>query len=85
MADVERVWLVERTVDDGKLLRLVYATPDGDRVWTRQRSLHGGGEVTAAREVDADRLDPVEDPETRERYRREVDRVRADHDPDDPV
>lgn len=83
----ERVWLVERSVDDRDLVTLVYATPDGARVRRRQlSSAHlSGTEVTAAMRVEEDQLTPIEDPATRERYAIEVDRIRADHDPDDEV
>jgi len=36
-------------------------------------------------DVDADRFEPVEDPETVERYAGEADRVAADNDPDDEI
>jgi hypothetical protein len=41
--------------------------------------------VTAAKDVDPDNLEPVEDPETRDRYAAEADRVASDHDPDDEI
>jgi hypothetical protein len=84
-ADV-RCWLVERTYSDRGLVSLVYATPDGDRVLRRQRApaaLREAGGVTAATTVDADALDPVADPDLRERYATEAARVADRHDPDD--
>jgi hypothetical protein len=85
MGETVRCWLVEREYDDRGLLRLVYATPGGSRHLRRERSAAIGGEVTAAVEVEEDRLHPVEDGELRERYAAEVDRVRARHEPDDPI
>lgn len=81
-----RCWLVERDYDDKGLVRLVYASEDGSRRLLRERSsnmLAGG--VDAAIEADPDRLDPVADPETRERYAAEVERMCERHDPDDAV
>lgn len=82
-----RAWLVERDVDSRDLVTLTYATPDGERAFTRQAALdslaRSGGGVTAAMDVEDDRLEPVADPETRERYAEEVERVAADNDPDD--
>lgn len=86
-SDTERVWLVERSIDDRDLVSLVYASPDGARRWTRQSStvhLDDAG-VTAAKAVDASTLEPVEDPAVREQYAVEVDRIRSEHDPDDQV
>ncbi len=85
MTETTRCWLVEREYDDRGVLRLVYATPDGSRSLRRERSAALGGEVTAAEEVREDRLRPVEDEGLRERYATEVERVRARHDPDDPI
>jgi hypothetical protein len=83
----ERVWLVERSVDDRDLVTLIYATPDGARVIRRQVSAAhlSKADVTAATTVKGDRLTPSEDPATRERYALEVDRIRAEHDPEDQV
>lgn len=79
-------WLVERDYDDKGLVRLTYATPDGDRRLIRERSTRMLREgVTAAVEVDTARLDPVEDPATRDRYAQEVARMQDRHDPDDTV
>lgn len=84
---MERVWLVERTYTDRDLVVLVYATPDGERSVRKELSstMLGRSTVTAAVEADPSDLGEVEDPETRERYAKEVRRMRADHDPDDPV
>ena len=84
--DEERVWLVERDYDQKGLVRLVYATPDGDRHLTRELSqqMLQRTTVTAARAVAPDRLEPT--PETdRVRYATEAERMADRHDPDDPV
>ena len=87
MTDEARLWLVERTYTDRDLVRLVYATPDGNRRYRRELSpsMVSRTTVTAAAEVDAGDLEPVDDPETRQRYAEEVDRVRASHDPDESI
>ncbi len=84
--DTERVWLVERSYDDGGMVTLVYATPDGERQYRTQFSAAyiESRSVTAAREVDAGELTSTDDGD-RGRYRQEVDRVRDRHDPDDEV
>ncbi|MGB9964325.1 hypothetical protein [Halobacterium sp. CBA1126] len=84
MSDTERVWLVFREYTDKGLLNLVYATPEGDRVLRKQRSMNAG-DPTAAVDADVADLEPVEDPEDRERYGQEASRMRDSHDPDDRV
>ncbi|MFW5918539.1 MAG: hypothetical protein ACOCR0_03545 [Haloferacaceae archaeon] len=86
--ELVRCWLVERDHDQRNLVTLTYATPGGDRVFTRQGSLETfqrRGGVTAAIEVDPADLKPVEDPDRRERYATEVDRVRERHEPDEAI
>lgn len=86
MSDPVRCWLVEREYTDKGLLSLMYATPDGERAIHKQRSAVGGAPpVTAATEIDPAKLDAVEDPERRERYRHECERMAERHDPDDEV
>ena len=82
-----RCWLVEREYDDKGLVRLVYATPDGSEHVVQERSANmlSQVDVTAARDVDPERLEPVEDDETRGRYSAEAERMRDRHDPDDTV
>ena len=82
----ERVWLVERSYDDGGMVTLVYATPDGERQYRTQFSAAyiESRSMTAAREVDAGDLESTPEDE-RSRYRTEVERVRERHDPDDEV
>ena len=84
MSDTERVWLVFREYTDKGLLSLTYATPDGESVHHKQRSLNAG-DPTAAIDVDADDLDSVEDPADVERYGDEATRMAEEHDPDDTV
>jgi hypothetical protein len=80
-------WLVHREYTDKGLVTLVYATPDGERAVTMQRSSNmlARTDVTAARDVDAADLQRVDDPDTRERYATEADRTRSNHDPDDAL
>lgn len=86
MADTERVWLVSRTYTDRDLVVLEYATPDGERYLRRELAARAvGADVTAARDVSPERLHPVEDGATRERYRVEAERMAERHDPDETV
>ncbi|UPV74837.1 hypothetical protein M0R89_01910 [Halorussus limi] len=85
-----RVWLVERTYSDDEqnLVILVYATPDGERYFRKERALTSftdQRDTTAALDVSADNLGTVEDPEEREQYAAEASRVADEHDPDDPI
>lgn len=83
-----RCWLVERSYDDRDLVRLVYATPDGERAVRKEVPMsaivNGSVTVTAAKEPDESDLAPVDEADVA-RYREEVERVRADHDPDDEI
>jgi hypothetical protein len=85
--DTVQCWLVHREYTDKGLVTLVYATPDGERAVTMQRSSNmlARTDVTAARDVDAADLQRVDDPDTRERYATEADRTRSNHDPDDAL
>ena len=87
MTDTERLWMVERTYTDRDLVVLIYATPDGERRLRKELSstMLDRTTVTAAVDADPPDLEPVEDEATRERYATEVERVREDHDPDDPI
>ena len=86
-----RTWLVERTYSDDEqnLIILVYATPDGEQYLRKERALTSftGPERStyAAIDVSPDQLEPVDDPDTRERYAVEATRMAADHDPDDTI
>jgi hypothetical protein len=83
----ERVWLVERSYSDKGLVTLVYATTDGERRLRMQRSANmlQSTDVTAATDVDPDRLTAVSDPADRDRYAMEAERMRERHDPDEAV
>lgn len=78
-------WLVERSYSDENLVSFVYATPDGSRY--HQRDLSANMlfrlDVTAARAVPENDLQPVHDEERRERYATEAERMASEHDPDD--
>ncbi len=81
-------WLVERSsFGDERMVTLVYATTDGERQLTKQLStnLLMRTAVTAAKDVEPERLTPVEEPETRERYATEAQRMADTHDPNDEV
>lgn len=83
-----QTWLVERSYgNDEDLVTLVYATADGERQLTKQLShrMLMGREITAGRQISPDRLEAVDDEETRERYRAEAARMVDSHDPDEAV
>lgn len=86
MAETVRVWLVERDYEHEDVVKLVYATTDGERAVRQQKSTRMlvSGSVTAALDVEPDRLDPV-DPEDRERYADEARRMAEQNEPDDEV
>jgi hypothetical protein len=91
MADTTRVWLVERTYSDDEqnLIVLTYATPDGRRDFRKERALTsftGAARRTpVSLDVEERNLGVVEDPETREQYADEVERMTEKHDPDDAL
>ncbi len=90
MGDEETVqtWLVERSYgNDEDLVTLVYASPDGEQQLTKQLShrMLMRKEITAGRRIPLDRLEAVDDEETRERYRTEATRMADSHDPDENV
>lgn len=82
-----RCWLVERDVGHKNLVTLVYATRDGERHVTRQRStaMLRQDPPTAATDVPESDLEPVSDPDDRERYSKEADRIAERRDPDEQV
>ncbi|MFA9516745.1 hypothetical protein ACERIT_05950 [Halopenitus sp. H-Gu1] len=86
-----RLWLVDREFDSKGLVRLTYATTDGERVHTRElaeQRLSMGDGVTAAIDVEETGEEEVlaaADEEDRERFRTEAQRMAADHDPDETV
>ncbi|ELY53414.1 hypothetical protein [Natronolimnohabitans innermongolicus] len=88
--DDVRVWLVERTYSDDEqnLIILVYATPDGERYFRKERALTSDTDVretTAALDVAVENLGAVDDADERERYATEAARMANTHDPDDPI
>jgi hypothetical protein len=86
-AETVRVWLVERSYGaDEDLVTLVYATTDGKRHFRKQLShnMLWDREITAAREVDPDRLEAVPAGD-REQFADEASRMAQRHDPDDTV
>jgi len=85
MSETVQCWLVERDYEHESMVKLVYATPDGDRHVTQQRSsaLLRERPVTAGLAVEPDRLEPVTDEADRERYAAEASRVAENNDPDD--
>lgn len=87
MADTVRCWLVERGYNNRDLITLKYATPEGDRVYRRELAAQvvDASTVTAAKDVSPDDLEPVDDPEDRERYANEAERVASEHDPEDEI
>jgi hypothetical protein len=84
--DTLRTWLVAREYEHEDMVTLVYATPDGERAVFQQKSTRMlfDSTVTAALDVTADRLEAV-DPDDRERYANEAERMAERHDPDDEV
>lgn len=85
-----RVWLVERTYSDDEqnLIILVYATPDGERYFRKERALTSftgdHRETKAALDVDPEHLGTAT-PEDQQRYAAEARRMAERHDPDDSV
>jgi hypothetical protein len=81
------VWLVDRQFDSKGLVRLTYATEDGERMHTKelaeQRLVTGDG-ITAGREVEENALgeSPAEEVE---RFASEASKMAAEHDLDDKV
>jgi hypothetical protein len=90
-AETTRVWMVERTYSDDEqnLIIITYATPDGRRDFRKERALTSftgtRRETPVSLEVDTSDLGTVSDPETRERYAAEADRMAEKHDPGDDL
>lgn len=80
-----RAWLVERGYTDRDLVILKYATLEGNRVYRKEIASQALGAVTAAKDVSADDLGTVEEPDLQERYAAEAKRMESTHDPDDVV
>lgn len=88
--DEVRVWLVERTCSDDEqnLIILTYATADGERYFRKERALTPFTDVcdtTAAVDADPDNLGTVDDPDRREQYAAEAQRMADIHGPDDTI
>jgi len=86
--ETARVWLVERTYSDDEqnLIILTYATTDGRRYFRKERALTSFSDTrdtTAAVDADPENLGSVDDPDLRERYAAEAERMAQRHDPDD--
>lgn len=84
------VWLVERTYSDDEqnLIILTYATPDGQRYYRKERALTTSSdtrETLAAVTVSPSNLGEVTDPEKRERFATEAQRMASAHDPEDTI
>ncbi len=87
--DTERVWLVERTYSDDEqnIIILVYATTDGGQYLRKERALTSFGDrrdTTAAIDAVPGSLGRT-DPEDREQYAAEAQRMADRHDPDDVI
>lgn len=91
MTDEQRVWLVERTYSDDEqnMIILTYATPDGRREFRKERALPSftgtARETPVSLVVSPSNLGTVEDPDTRERYASEADRMARKHDRDETL
>lgn len=84
------VWLVERTYSDDEqnMIILTYATTDGERYYRKERALTSFTDVrdtTAAVEADPDNLGSVDNPDLRDQYAAEAQRMAEAHDPDDVI
>ena len=85
-----RVWLVERTYSDDEqnLIILTYATTDGTRYFRKERALTSFADdrpTTAAVDAELQNLGDVDDPDLRDQYAAEAQRMRAAHGPDDAI
>lgn len=87
MAEDVRLWMVERSYDTRNLITVVYATTDGDRYHRKElsSSMLSHMDVTAATEISATDLEPIEDEQRRQRYATEATRMAETHAPDDAV
>lgn len=75
-----------RSHGEQNLIILTYATPDGRRDFRKERALTSfagpGRETAVSLEVSVENLGTVSDPETRERYAGEVERMQEKHNRD---
>ncbi|EMA65789.1 hypothetical protein C461_13851 [Halorubrum aidingense JCM 13560] len=84
------MWLVERTYSDDEqnMVILTYATTDGKRYFRKERALTSFSDVrdtTAAVDADPANVGAVDDPDDRERYATEAERMARAHDPEDVI
>ncbi|MCX2819834.1 hypothetical protein EGH25_10780 [Haladaptatus sp. F3-133] len=89
-SDKVRVWLVERTYSDDEqnLIILIYATPDGEQYFRKERALTSFTDMrdtTAALDVDPDNLGTVDNENEQEQYASEATRMAETHDSNDPI
>ena len=89
-SDKVRVWLVERTYSDDEqnLIILIYATPDGEQYFRKERALTSFTDMrdtTAALDVDPDNLGTVYNENEQEQYASEATRMAETHDSNDPI
>lgn len=84
MTETVRCWLVERNYDDKGLIRIVYAPTDGSGQHVTEKAAASDPDVTAAIEVDPEKLDPI-DEERAERYVQEAERMAERHEPDESI
>ena len=86
MSETVQCWLVEREYEHESMVTLVYATVDGQRHVTQQRStaLLMKKPVTAGIDVEPERLEVVDESD-QERYAAEAERVAQRHNPDDKL
>ena len=85
MADTVQCWLVERTYDDKGLIRITYAPTDASGQHVTEKAAASNPDVTAAVEIDPEKLDPIDDGTTRERYAAEAERMAERHEPGESV
>ena len=81
------VWLVDRQFDSKGLVRLTYATEDGERIHTKElaeQRLVTGDAITAGREVEETALGESPADEI-ERFAAEASKMAAEHDLDETV
>ena len=86
MTIIGRCWLVERSLEDGRIISTIYATEDGRHRLTRQQAVNVATEgVPASIEIVEDELEPIDDPEVRSIYRAEAKRMKKQHGPRERV
>lgn len=82
-----QLWLVDRTYDDKGMVRLTYATPDGDRTYFTEfaeQRLQMGRDVTAAVDVDPNDLEETGGADA-DSFAEMATEMAEKHDPDDVV